>query len=204
MFAFVLTVLAVATQAVVSATDLENFVHGTDGILFATDYGYAESGTSVAGVGDVDSDGFADFLVGGPGLKTGDSEVVGGAWLVYGNKVDGVNNLVPFGNVQQAGFRSTQFYGDAIGGECGTAVASIGDFNGDTFDDFAIGCPAQDSNRGVTFIVLGNDTLPAIVTLNTSSADFPGLKVFGLAASERSGSTLGGGGDVNNDGYDAC
>lgn len=59
---------------------------GGGGVVLAELLGDAaddRAGWSVSGVGDLDEDGFADVLVGGPGLDAGAAEA-GGAWLFYG------------------------------------------------------------------------------------------------------------------------
>jgi hypothetical protein len=65
-------------------------IHDADAILLGS-VGDDRAGWSVDGVGDLDEDGHADLLIGGPGLDLGATDA-GGAWLVYG-PVSGIVSL---------------------------------------------------------------------------------------------------------------
>ena len=83
-------------------------------------------GASLAAVGDVDSDGVCDFVVGSPKANSG-ATTVGRAWLVStrkGQALFGVTDDLP-----------GSFFGDA--------VASPGDLNGDGTPDFMVGARGQ-------------------------------------------------------------
>jgi hypothetical protein len=81
-------------------------------------------GESVAGVGDVNKDGFGDLLIGAPQqLKYPYS---GEAYLIYGGQ-----------NISLV--HSTLFVGDSSAhGAFGRVVAGLGDINGDSIPDFGI------------------------------------------------------------------
>jgi len=84
-------------------------------------------GSAVAGVGDVDGDGFADFVVGGYGADEKGSES-GMATLYSG--IDGA----PMHSV----------FGERTGDGLGRAVALVGDLDRDGLGDFVVGAPASD------------------------------------------------------------
>jgi len=80
-------------------------------------------GASVSGVGDIDSDGIADFIVGQPGLGPIHDLNYGGATIYSGQSMNTLHH----------------FDGDEFFAEVGSGVAGIGDFDGDGVGDFAIG-----------------------------------------------------------------
>ncbi|MCK6529109.1 MAG: FG-GAP repeat protein [Candidatus Omnitrophica bacterium] len=88
------------------------------------------AGHALASTGDVNQDGYADFLVGayrygGLGAESGE------AYLVYG-PVSGTVSLPDVG---------ARFQGDAAGDRAGYAVAGVGDLDSDGYPDFIIGAP---------------------------------------------------------------
>jgi hypothetical protein len=94
--------------------------------------------------------------------------------------------------------------------QCGNAVSSAGDINGDGIDDLIIaaryGDPGGQSFAGEVYVVFGRDTAtqgnfaPAIdlATLNGTN----GFVLTGIDASDVAGRSVCGGGDVNGDGVD--
>lgn len=85
---------------------------------------------TVAGVGDVNDDGFDDWMVGAPTHDTGGNNA-GRAYLFLGSATP--NNVADL-----------TFTGKARGDEFGAAVSGAGDFNDDGFDDMLVGAPLQD------------------------------------------------------------
>ena len=87
-------------------------------------------GQSVATAGDVNGDGYADLLIGGPGYNDGFYGELGRASVYLGGP--GMDN--------SADYKFTGYLGDREG----SAVAFAGDMNGDGYPDFAIGAPVAD------------------------------------------------------------
>jgi len=112
---------------------------------------WSDLATAVAGVGDLDSDGFPEVAVGAPlGFsETGIGQIMfiyghNGTWkkVITPESLDGSNGFIVDG---MAPF-------DATGG----SVASAGDFNGDGLPDAAIGVPgAAYVNGGAGFVLYG-------------------------------------------------
>ena len=232
-----------------SATGLS----GTPSFTFeGPDGAGSQLGWSVAGAGDVNGDGYADFLVSAPYANNGPTSQAGKVYLffgaptpigvnptpawVYGGTVAGEHagiklasagdlngdgfsdvivaalNVGPAGELaglvffgQSGGFgqpgglpgtASVTLMGLAPGSDFGVSVASAGDVNGDGFSDVALGEPEWagplGGYQGVVRIFTGFDEGIHVT---------PATTIEGPAGYDRFGSAVGGGGDVNGDGY---
>ncbi len=127
-------------------------------------------GTSLAGAGDVNGDGFDDFLVGAPDANPGALIDAGQAYLFLGAAAP------------PAGAALT-VSGTRANGELGLAVAGIGDENADGFADFAVGTPggADSTFAGETRVFLGRPSPVAVA--DTVLAGENGGDMFGRAIS---------------------
>ena len=121
-------------------------------------------GESVVHLGDLDGDGIADLAVGAP------NDVEGAIWILFLN-ADGT-------------VKSHQEISDTAGSlvgslgnddDFGSALASIGDLNGDGFVDLAVGAPKDDeagNNRGATWILFLNASGLVIEELKITRSDW--------------------------------
>ncbi len=145
-----------------------------------------QAGFSVAGVGDVDGDGDADFVVGARFNGAGGTGA-GRAYLIRGSASPTGGNL-----------SSGRIYtGENAVDNAGYAVAGAGDVNGDGFSDFLIGAPGQDgggTSAGAAYLVFGS-ALPSSADLSTV------IRYDGEANSDLAGVSVAGAGDVNGDNY---
>ncbi len=174
-------------------------------------------GSSVASLGDVNGDGVPDIVAGSPG--SGYAQVLSGAdgstiHYLYGYggddfgaavgnagdvDGDGVGDPIvgaPYMDYAfvfsgKSGYQIHSVYG-MYGGELfGYSVGGVGDADGDGIDDFAVGAPAgYDPNwnqTGYAMVFSGKSAS----TMHT----FYGLKI------DECGSAVGGGVDVDGDGY---
>ncbi|QRO00755.1 FG-GAP repeat protein [Archangium violaceum] len=103
------------------------------------------AGTALLGPGDINGDGFRDFVIGAPGYSSN----VGAVYVVYGGstRFSATNaslSLVP------------RYAGAAAASQTGSALVGLGDVDGDGSADFAIGAPGYSSNAGAVYLVLGH------------------------------------------------
>lgn len=134
------------------------------------------AGYSVTPAGDVNSDGYADFIVSAP--KNG-QYLEGAAYLILGSPTLTGGSLT-----------STIKYSGAIpNAEIGEVISKAGDTNGDGYDDWLVGTSTID----VVYLVLGSATPTSISISNAIS--YGGPLGMGIAS-------ISGGGDMNGDGYD--
>jgi hypothetical protein len=124
-------------------------------------------GNSVAGVGDVNDDGFADFAAGAHLFDDGGSASDNrGQIKVYSGEDGGLLYSLT---------------GEDAGDNFGWAVAGVGDSDGDTLPDIAIGAPLYDgigaNNSGRVYLVSGPDGAPIEIFTGDATSDKLGLRV---------------------------
>lgn len=147
------------------------------------------AGSSTSAAGDVNGDGFADFLVGAPARNDGAGANQGAAYLVLGSASPGAANLST----------ALAYSGEAAGDLAGTSVGVVGDYNGDGLGDCLVGAPGNTASAGAAYLVQGNlvPTAGILGTAGTFSFEFRGE-----AAGDQAGGSVSGAGDVNSDGFD--
>ena len=123
-------------------------------------------------------------------IETGVTAIVGGVLSL--SQLNGAN-----------GFRLD---GVAASDLSGVSVSSAGDVNGDGFEDVVVGAEGADPNgnssAGSTYVVFGKSGGFAS-TISFSTLDgTTGFRLDGTAASDFSGRSVSGAGDVNGDGFD--
>ena len=133
-----------------------------------TSGGADQIGYSVNGVGDFNNDGYDDVLVGAPAGND--------AYFIRG----GLNPWSSPLSQTLSGAGSSLF---------GNSVSGIGDFNGDGYQDFAVGAHGNAGGLGLVNIYLGNQagTATAPLVINGTTGEGLGVEVAGI-------------GDVNGDG----
>ncbi len=143
----------------------------------------AEFGNWVAAAGDVNGDGYDDFLVGSRAASNGESGE-GMVFVYYGSATG-------FNSTPAIAFESNQ-----VGAGMGQCVASAGDINGDGYSDVLIGTFKWDG-------AVGMEQGRADLYLGSASGlgSTPAWSLLGQAAGDRMGSNVAGAGDVNGDGY---
>jgi len=147
-------------------------------------------GHSVAGAGDVNKDGYDDFLIGSPGMDSLGS-YTGKTYLVLG-KADGWSMDTKISEADAS------FIGEKEYSFSGGSVAKAGDVNGDGYDDFLIGAGGDENGTGQIYVILGKATGRS-KNINLTMAD---ASFIGENAHDWAGDSISGGGDINGDGYD--
>ena len=138
------------------------------------------TGSATAGAGDVDGDGYDDFLVGAYYAGT---DYVGAAYLVMGGSSPVGASLSTA--VTYAGEDSWQY--------AGYSVSGAGDVDGDGHDDMLVGAPFN-NDGGVGYLILGS-TSPTSDNLGNM------FRYTGDDATHYAARALAGAGDPNGDGY---
>ncbi|MDZ7319518.1 MAG: FG-GAP-like repeat-containing protein, partial [candidate division KSB1 bacterium] len=144
----------------------------------------------VAGLGDVNGDGLADFMIAAPSANNNMGEI----YLFWGRKTAWPGQL----RFDQA---DVILVGEQAGDYAGMAIAAAGDVNKDGLNDFMIAAPRNDSggkDAGKVYLFFGKQaSWPKNILL--SNAD---VTVVGEAAGDLFGLAFAGVGDVNQDGID--
>lgn len=153
-------------------------------------------GVAVAGAGDVDGDGFDDVLVGAPLSGPLGRSTAGQAFVVYGRSA-----VTPV-DLASPGAAASAIQGDATQSQAGTAVAGLGDTNGDGLSDVVVGAPMRkvgnNTSTGIAYVVLGSGTRGDVDLASLTTAR--GFKITGSGKSNNAGSAVAGPGDVTGDG----
>ena len=158
------------------------------------------AGGAVAGGGDVDGDGIADFIIGAKNADIGVDANAGAAYVVFG--ANGLNSADLSTLNGADGFK---ILGETAGDFSANAVSIVGDVDGDGFDDILIGAEFSDAdgnNSGAAYLVFGGDGLGATVDLADIAAGIGGIRLTGEGVANFAGSAVSGAGDANGDGFD--
>ena len=157
-------------------------------------------GAAVAGAGDVNGDGLADVVVGAPALPLDfrrNRVGPGSAFVVFGAPTP---DTVTLG--EALGTRGFEIRGGPAARGAGTAVAGIGDHDGDGLGDLLIGAPGDPDGEdiggppGAAFLLYGRVGAGRVELSALGAAD--GLALEGLPG-DGTGSAVGAAGDPDAD-----
>jgi hypothetical protein len=152
-----------------------------------------DSGRYVAGAGDVNNDGYDDFLISASTDDDGGTDA-GQTYLILG-KASG------WAMDKNLGTADASFIGESANDYSGRVGPVTGDVNGDGFDDILIGAFGDDdagNGAGQAYLIFGKAAGWAMdKSLSASDASF-----WGEDSTDYAGSAVSGAGDVNKDGFD--
>ncbi len=186
--------------------------------------GFSGVGRALAGAGDINGDGFDDYIIGAPDAYNGYANgYFGAAFVVYGtadgpatlnlSEIDGTNGFRISGAFARGDLE--QPIGDGVYAlpyayDIGAFVAGIGDVNGDGIDDIAVAAPSRYGffyygdapleRSNAIFVVFGRDD--GGFGAEFALTDIDGTNGFQVIGT---GGVLNGieaAGDVNGDGVD--
>lgn len=146
---------------------------------------YDAAGISVAGIGDINRDGYPDVAVGAYGNDSGTLDA--GAAYIFRGPLLGNRNLASADAI---------LVGESPEEWVGYRVAGGGDVDGDGYADVLIGAPGAaraGENSGAAYFFRG----PLAGTRSVSMAD---AMLLGEAVNDRAGSSVVLGGDIDGDG----
>jgi hypothetical protein len=168
---------------------------------------FADAGSTLADVGDVNGDGVSDAAVGAPSVDAPGRTDAGVVYVVFGG--------APLGRIdlRSAGFRIVgprqgthrplpRFEPHGIkGAMAGSAVHGAGDVNGDGLADIVIGAPFTGRPRrawsGSAYVVFGKRSG---TTVDLQRLGRRGFRIHGPRSEAAAGTEVAGVGDVNGDG----
>src|SRR4051794_10449971 len=148
------------------------------------------SGSGVAGIGDVNGDGLADIAVAAPDASPRGRVAAGAVYVVFGKRTTEPVDLAKLG---EGGYRIA---GPEKSETSGDPIAAAGDVNGDGRGDLLVGSypDLSGKNRGHVYVVFGRPGSRGIDLAHLGAA---GIEIRGPWTT---GPSLGALGDVDGDG----
>lgn len=184
-------------QTTAAGVDLADpFVGDSKGFVMRGQAAGDAAGTTLTSIADLNGDGKADILVGAPGNDAGGSDA-GAVYVVWGKATSTVVSL----SKVATGIGGFVITGDNAGDMAGSALAAVGDMNGDGKAEILIGTASSQAggpDAGAAYVVFGKSTTTA-VDLTAVAAGSGGFVIHGNPY-EMAGAAVAGLGDVNGDG----
>ena len=194
--------ITLTLPAVLPAPTVVNLADlGNNGVtIFGADAG-DQAGHSVHSAGDVNGDGYDDFLIGANKADSVNNQRVGSgeAYLIYGGP-----NLPRTFDPALLGSAGVVIYG-ADANDVTAHVVDSADVNRDGYSDLIIGAHSSDGagnatpSAGGAYIIYGGPSLPQLIDLQNLGSG--GVTIHGADDSDLAGNPVAAVGDVNDDGF---
>jgi hypothetical protein len=182
-----------------SSFDLSN-LNGSNGFAINGIDAFDNLGFSVSSAGDVNGDGIDDLIIGARAANP-NSTGSGQSYVVFGSRNSFASSLELSNLNGDNGFAAINSEAYDFSGD---SVSSAGDINGDGIDDLIIGGVNLNGyySSGPSYVVFGSrsDFAPSLELSSLNGSN--GFAINGIAASNNSGFSVSGAGDVNGDGLD--
>jgi len=191
--------------------DLTNLSEDDGFTIRGVDYP-SSFGSAVSSVGDINGDGVTDLIVGASLTTADDGTKAGAAYVIFGGieisgTASGYGSSLDVTSLN--GNNGFALYGGDSGDGAGVSVSAAGDINGDGIGDIIVGAFFGDvqtdqgvlRNAGKSYVIFGKENgFDAAIDLdNLDGSD--GFTIMGADAFDRSGVSVSGAGDVNDDGF---
>lgn len=193
-----------------STTNIDvSALDGTNGFRISGEAPDYKTGYSVA-MGDINSDGVEDVIVGAPGMIH-NTQSFGGAYVIFGKADWSGSATLPVSALNGVnGFKFAADDGSGANGdgaEAGRSVAA-GDINNDGVDDLMVGAPYAWNgfvNSGEVYVFFGQTgwSSGALVDAGSSTLDgTTGFTLQGTGSGDEAGMSVDAMADINGDGID--
>jgi len=118
--------------------------------------GGADFGIAISAAGDLNADGFDDFVIGAPDWTSGGQNLRGQAYVMYGgDRYKAYDSQAGLVSKDYTELAVDLYLGDDTGDAMGRGLAAVGDINDDGLDDLAVSAPVHDesgASGGAVFI----------------------------------------------------
>ncbi len=182
-------------------------LNGSNGYTLKGSQANDQTGRAVATAQDFNGDGYADIIIGAPGVDTPVTSNLGEgrAYMILGGTTHPTHNSdLNLLNGSNGGFLLN---GGVASAAAGSQVTALGDFNGDDFSDVAISAPSTVGPSSSSYLLFGRTAATSLQNLNldllnpASASPFnSGVKISPTTPTTALGLFMEGAGDFNGDG----